>query len=83
MGFKFESIVYLSDISQMPENVRELAKNCELLILDCLREFEDHPSHFILGNSLEEVRKIRPKKTLFVGFNHTVDHEEFSQKLRY
>jgi phosphoribosyl 1,2-cyclic phosphodiesterase len=81
LGFKFGGVVYLSDVSKLTTNTRELAQGCELLIIDMLRLERKHPSHFVLDETLDEIRKIKPQKTLLVGMCHEVDHEEANQRL--
>lgn len=81
LGFKFGGVAYLSDISKMTPKVRESLIGCELLILDMLRLEKKHPSHFILEETLAEVRLIRPQRTLLIGMCHEVDHESTNEKL--
>ncbi|KAK2630826.1 hypothetical protein QOZ80_UnG0724960 [Eleusine coracana subsp. coracana] len=67
LGFRFGDICYISDVSDIPEETYKLLENCELLILDALRPDRSSSTHFGLPRALEEVRKIKPKKTLFTG----------------
>ncbi|KAG8054133.1 hypothetical protein GUJ93_ZPchr0001g32187 [Zizania palustris] len=69
LGFRFGRICYISDVSDIPEETYKLMEGCELLILDALRPDRSSSMHFGLPRALEEVRKIKPKKTLFPG-NH-------------
>ncbi len=64
------SFVYLSDVSCIPEPVMEQLQSypIELLVLDALFR-RKNPSHFSLEESLEAVRRIRPKRTLLVGMS--------------
>ncbi|KAI5068479.1 hypothetical protein GOP47_0016824 [Adiantum capillus-veneris] len=81
LGYRFGNICYISDVSEIPEETYPLLKNCELLILDALRPDRSSATHFGLPQALEEVRKIRPKKTLFTGMMHTMDHEVMNTEL--
>lgn len=81
MGFRFENIVYLSDVSEISEEVRNKCRDCEYLIIDMLRVSPKHPSHFVLEESIAEAKLMNAKHTLFVGSNHTVDHYEMNQQL--
>ncbi|KAG9132041.1 hypothetical protein Leryth_017818 [Lithospermum erythrorhizon] len=76
LGFRFGNICYISDVSEIPEETYPLLENCELLIMDALRPDRSSATHFGLPRALEEVRKIKPKRTLFTGMMHLMDHEK-------
>ncbi|KAG8056540.1 hypothetical protein GUJ93_ZPchr0002g25415 [Zizania palustris] len=67
LGFRFGRICYISDVSDIPEETYKLMEGCELLILDALRPDRSSSTHFGLPRALEEVRKIKPTKTLFTA----------------
>ncbi|KAK6914744.1 Metallo-beta-lactamase [Dillenia turbinata] len=81
LGFRFGNICYISDVSEIPEETYPLLMDCELLILDALRPDRSSSTHFGLPRALEEVRKIRPKRTLFTGMMHLMDHEKVNEDL--
>ncbi|XP_040872794.1 putative hydrolase C777.06c-like isoform X3 [Glycine max] len=81
LGFRFGNICYISDVSDIPEETYPLLKDCEILILDALRPDRSTSTHFGLQRALEEVRKIQPKRTLFTGMMHLMDHEEVNDSL--
>ncbi|XP_066397293.1 putative hydrolase C777.06c isoform X2 [Miscanthus floridulus] len=81
LGFRFGDVCYISDVSDIPEETYKLLENCELLIMDALRPDRSSSTHFGLPRALEEVRKIKPKKTLFTGMMHLMDHEKVNSDL--
>ncbi|KZV58804.1 hypothetical protein F511_18641 [Dorcoceras hygrometricum] len=81
LGFRFGNICYISDVSEIPEDTYPLLENCGILILDALRPDRSSSTHFGLPKALEEVRKIRPKRTLFTGMMHLMDHDEVNSNL--
>uniref|UniRef100_A0ACD5Y2N5 Uncharacterized protein n=1 Tax=Avena sativa TaxID=4498 RepID=A0ACD5Y2N5_AVESA len=81
LGFRFGDTCYISDVSDIPEETYGLLEHCELLILDALRPDRSSSTHFGLPRALEEVRKIKPKKTLFTGMMHLMDHEKVNGDL--
>ncbi|XP_030490625.2 putative hydrolase C777.06c isoform X2 [Cannabis sativa] len=81
LGFRFGNICYISDVSEIPEETYPLLKDCEILIMDALRPDRSSSTHFGLPKALEEVRKIQPKKTLFTGMMHLMDHEKVNKYL--
>ncbi|KAF1898481.1 hypothetical protein Lal_00032061 [Lupinus albus] len=81
LGFRFGNVCYISDVSDIPEETYPLLMDCEILIMDALRPDRSTATHFGLPRALEEVRKIRPKRTLFTGMMHLMDHEEVNDYL--
>ncbi|XAR49936.1 Phosphoribosyl 1,2-cyclic phosphate phosphodiesterase [Bertholletia excelsa] len=81
LGYRFGNVCYISDVSEIPEETYPLLKDCELLILDALRPDRSSSTHFGLPRALEEVRKIKPKRTLFTGMMHLMDHEKVNGDL--
>ncbi|KAG2634688.1 putative hydrolase C777.06c isoform X1 [Panicum virgatum] len=81
LGFRFADICYISDVSDIPEETYKLLENCELLIMDALRPDRSSSTHFGLPRAIDEVRKIKPKKTLFTGMMHLIDHEKVNNDL--
>ncbi|XP_054783030.1 putative hydrolase C777.06c [Prosopis cineraria] len=81
LGFRFGDVCYISDVSEIPEETYPLLKDCEILILDALRPDRSSSTHFGLPRAIEEVRKIQPKRTLFTGMMHLMDHEEVNNYL--
>jgi len=81
LAFLFEGIAYVSDVSRIPDDVRASLRNCQLLIVDMLRPHTTHPSHFVLPETLAEIRQIRPQRTLLIGMNHDVDHDLINAEL--
>ncbi|KAF2301039.1 hypothetical protein GH714_019494 [Hevea brasiliensis] len=64
LGFRFGNICYISDLMHW------------LFFLDALRPDRSSSTHFGLPRALDEVRKIQPKRTLFTGMMHLMDHEK-------
>ncbi|XP_064956996.1 putative hydrolase C777.06c isoform X1 [Musa acuminata AAA Group] len=81
LGFRFGDVCYISDVSDIPEETYMLLKDCDLLILDALRPDRSSSTHFGLPRALEEVRKIQPRRTLFTGMMHLMDHDEINEEL--
>lgn len=81
LGFRFGNVCYISDVSEIPEETYPLLEDCDLLIMDALRPDRSSSTHFGLPKALEEVRKIKPKRTLFTGMMHLMDHEIVNEYL--
>ncbi|RWR78089.1 putative hydrolase isoform X1 [Cinnamomum micranthum f. kanehirae] len=81
LGFRFGNVCYISDVSDIPEDTYPLLKDCEILIMDALRPDRSSSTHFGLPRALEEVRKIQPKRALFTGMMHLMDHDKVNGDL--
>ncbi|KAK9066179.1 hypothetical protein SSX86_013500 [Deinandra increscens subsp. villosa] len=81
LGFRFGNVCYISDVSEIPDETYPLLRDCDILIMDALRPDRSSSTHFGLPQALEEVRKIKPKRTLFTGMMHLMDHEKVNEGL--
>lgn len=79
-GYRFGSVAYLTDMSDIPEESFPLLKDLDILILDALRR-EPHPSHSHLDKSIELVNKIAPKRAYFTHISHDLDHDATNASL--
>lgn len=92
MGFKFEeALVYISDVSHIPEDVWSLllapkvfgkkTHVAPVFVLDCLR-IMPHTSHFGLKQAIDAVRRMGARRNYLVGFSHDMTHDEYAEILR-
>eukprot|EP00897_Mesotaenium_endlicherianum_P003849 jgi/Mesen1/3492/ME000197S02509 len=87
LGFLFgkrECVAYVSDVSRIPPEVEQLEGRgaVDLLILDSLYKGARHNTHICFAESLEIIRRLRPKRAYLIGMTHEFDHEETSEELR-
>lgn len=75
-GYRFENVAYIPDVKEIPESSYELLKDLDLLIIDCLRLDNPHVTHMILPESLEVIKRVKPKKALFTHMCHGIDYIE-------
>lgn len=69
LGFRLEGWAYLTDTNDIPEETIEELMNLDILVIDTLRH-QRHHSHFALGDALEMIKKIGPKKTYLIHMSH-------------
>jgi phosphoribosyl 1,2-cyclic phosphate phosphodiesterase len=77
---RFENWAYCSDVKSFPDASMEQLQDLDLLVLDALRE-EPHVSHLSIGEALEVVDELRPRRTLFTHMTHDVLHARESKGL--
>lgn len=78
-------VVYLSDLSRLPESTRarlqvEAAQGIDLLVIDCLGK-RVHNTHLGIEQSLAIVAELRPKRTYMLGMSCDTfpDHDEMNK----
>eukprot|EP00850_Spirogloea_muscicola_P009851 SM000056S17969 [mRNA] locus=s56:337086:340299:- [translate_table: standard] len=92
LGFLFgaarQRIAYISDVSRIPPETDAVLQPAasgsplDILILDCLfKKRASHNTHLCYPQSLEVIKRLRPKKALLIGMTHEFDHVEVSAEL--
>ena len=85
---KKTNVLYLSDISRMPEEtekyITEELPETDILVLDSLSMDGFNPTHFSLKQGLELIRRLKPKRTFIVGMScdRFLPHEEMNKELK-
>jgi phosphoribosyl 1,2-cyclic phosphate phosphodiesterase len=80
-GFRIDNFTYLTDVNHIPEMEMQKIIGTEYLVLTALRK-EKHISHFTLAESLEIIKKIKPKKAYLTHISHQLGlHHEISKEL--
>lgn len=77
---RFENWAYCSDVKSFPDETLAALTGLDLLILDALRHLP-HPKHLSIGEALELVDVLRPRRTLFTHMTHDVLHARDSKLL--
>ncbi|KAI9230450.1 MAG: beta-lactamase-like protein [Piptocephalis tieghemiana] len=81
LGFRFDDVVYLSDVSSIPPQVEKLIVSPRLYIIDCLKQTE-YASHFGYEQAVKSVYAANPKDlALFTDLTHEWDHSTLFDKL--
>jgi len=84
---KATNVVYLSDISEMIQETEEYIMKelppTDILVLDALTLNRSSPFHYNLKQSLELVRRLKPKRTYLVGMScdSFLPHDEMNKEL--
>jgi phosphoribosyl 1,2-cyclic phosphate phosphodiesterase len=80
LGYRFGSVAYCTDCSEIPHGSIELLQDLDVLVLDAVRH-TPHPAHFNLEQAVELVRILRPRHTYFTHIAHQLGHEETNRQL--
>jgi phosphoribosyl 1,2-cyclic phosphate phosphodiesterase len=79
-GYRFGSAAYLTDFSEIPEASMQQLNGLDILFLDALRH-EPHPTHSTIENSLEIVKRLKPKRAFFTHISHDLSHAKTNASL--
>jgi len=73
LGFRFGAFAYLTDCSAIPDGSWPLLDGVDTLVIDALRD-KPHPTHFTVGEALEAVARIAPRRAYFTHMCHDLPH---------
>jgi phosphoribosyl 1,2-cyclic phosphate phosphodiesterase len=83
-GLRFEAdgraLGYATDVSGMTDAMRAHYAGLDVLILDVLRR-EPHPSHPHLEQALGWIAELRPRRTVTIHMDHSMDHATLAAEL--
>lgn len=80
LGFRFGSVAYSPDISDIPEASVPLLEGLDLWIVDALR-YTPHPSHFHLKRALDWIARLKPKRAILTHMTADLDYETLRREL--
>ena len=80
LGFRINDVAFCTDVSRIPEASWPLLEGLDTLVLDALRE-KPHPTHFSVGQALEVVERIKPRRTFLTHIAHSLEHESTNARL--
>lgn len=80
-GFRIQEFAYITDAKTIEQEEAEKLKGVEVLVLNALRK-EPHHSHLSLGEALEFIKEIKPKRAYLTHISHVMGfHAEVQQAL--
>ncbi|MFC0245292.1 MBL fold metallo-hydrolase [Falsochrobactrum ovis] len=74
LGFRIGKVVYCTDVSAFPEQSLDYIRNADVMIIDAL-QYKPHPSHFSLGQALEWIEELKPKRAILTHMHVPLDYE--------
>lgn len=80
LGFRIQDVAYCTDVSDVPAESWQQLEGLDVLVIDALRE-KPHPTHFSIGQALEVVDRVRPRRTYFTHIAHSLEHEATNARL--
>lgn len=80
LSFRVGSVAFCTDVSAIPDESWPLLDGLDVLIIDALRD-EPHPTHLSLGQALEVVERVKPKRAYFTHVSHLLEYEATNRRL--
>jgi phosphoribosyl 1,2-cyclic phosphate phosphodiesterase len=71
-------VAYLSDVSEVPEEIARKIEGVRALIIDALRH-KPHPTHLSVDQAIEVAQRVRPDQTYFTHIAHELAQAAESQ----
>ena len=79
-GWRSGGFAYLTDVSSVPAESRDLLGDLDLLIVSALRDLP-HPTHQTVEEALELIRAVAPRRALLTHLDHDLDFEDLAARL--
>ena len=80
LGFRLANIAFCTDVSSVPVESLPLLENLDVLIIDALRD-DPHPTHFSVGQSLELIKRVKPKRAYLTHVSHSLEYHATNARL--
>lgn len=80
LGFRFGGLAYSPDVSDIDEDVAEKLTGLDVWIVDALR-YESHVSHFSVGQALEWIDRLKPKRAILTHMTGDLDYQTLRSDL--
>jgi phosphoribosyl 1,2-cyclic phosphate phosphodiesterase len=74
LGFRFGSLAYSCDLSDLPPDSIAALAGLDIWILDALR-YRPHPSHLNLDQALAWVDRLRPRRAVLTNLHADLDYD--------
>lgn len=79
-GYRIGNVAYCTDTNCIESSSKELLQGLDVLVLDALRK-SPHPTHFSVGEALDVIEELGPKKAYLTHLSHELDYTTFFREL--
>ncbi|QDC44268.1 MBL fold metallo-hydrolase [Methylophilus medardicus] len=79
-AYRIGNLVYMTDVSEIPETSYPLLQNVDLLLIDCLRE-KPHPTHVSVEESLGLIALIGARRNVLIHMTHELEYHALQARM--
>lgn len=79
-GYRIGNVAYCTDTNRIEPASMELLEGLDVLVLDALRTTK-HATHFSVGEALDVIERLEPKKAYLTHLSHELDYMTFHREL--
>lgn len=80
LGFRFGSVVYTPDVSNISMESAEVIQGADTWIIDALRP-DPHPTHFHLQLALDWAEQLQPRRVILTNMHNSMDYQSLRAQL--
>lgn len=81
LAFRFDGILYMSDVGYIPESIFSKMKDLNCLILDCFEGQICNNCHFSFKDCKDTIERVRPKLAVLIGISHKSEHFALQKRI--
>lgn len=78
-GYRIGRLAYLTDFKQITDEEVEKLQGVDTLVVNALR-FRPHDSHFSVGEAVELIKRVKPRKAFLTHLSHEIGLHSASEK---
>jgi phosphoribosyl 1,2-cyclic phosphate phosphodiesterase len=79
-AYRIGDMVYMTDVSAIPESSFDLLQGVDVLLIDCLRE-TPHPTHVSVNESLALIERIGARRNVLIHMTHELEYHALQARL--
>lgn len=79
-AYRIGNLVYMTDVSDIPESSFALLQGVDVLLIDCLRE-TPHPTHVCVEQSLALIERVGAKRNILIHMTHELEYHALQARL--
>jgi phosphoribosyl 1,2-cyclic phosphate phosphodiesterase len=79
-AYRIANLVYMTDVSAIPETSYQWLQDVDVLLIDCLRE-TPHPTHVSVSESLALISRIGAKRNVMIHMTHELEYHVLQARL--
>ena len=80
LGYRIGNVAFLTDVSTIPADSKELLQGLDTLVLDALR-YEPHPTHLHVDAAVRIIHQLRPRQAYLTHMSHDLEYEALRKDL--